>query len=173
MCSSDLSKTFPANNNLTFGGSYTTNNTGYYQFDFMDIDPSGGYTPGHILAAGFFRVLKKPCSEVCPSITPTPTPIATSTPTPTPPSPTPLSCGSDEHLNLQGDKCLKWELGGPPPPPSTGPGQVLGASTSKGQVLGASTLGATGSASDTIAASMIAVGVVFAVISMYEIKKSN
>jgi hypothetical protein len=35
--------------------------------------------------------------------------------TPTPqPSP---SCGKDEHLDLTGTKCLKWEYGGPPTPP--------------------------------------------------------
>lgn len=71
------SQTFPVSDWHVFGGSYTTTQTGYYQFDFMDIDPSVGYTPGHILAAGFFRVLAG-------SATPTPAPVVTPTPTPIP-----------------------------------------------------------------------------------------
>jgi hypothetical protein len=44
-------------------------------------------------------------------------PAETPTPTPIPTSP---SCGKDEHLDLSGTKCLKWELGGPPTPPPGG-----------------------------------------------------
>ncbi len=72
-------QTFPANGSTTFSGSYLTTQAGYFQFDFMDINPSGDYQPGHILAAGFFRVLS--ANSVS---SPTPTPIPTQTPTPTP-----------------------------------------------------------------------------------------
>lgn len=73
------------------------------------------------------------CEENCEvSVTPTETPTATptdklcdvevkgdylfcvtETPTITP-TPTVISCGEGEHVNLQGDKCLKYELGGAP-----------------------------------------------------------
>jgi hypothetical protein len=49
------------------------------------------------------------------------------------------SCGADEHLSLEGTKCLKWELGGAPAPAAAG-----------GQVLGASTMAGTGVAEDTL-----------------------
>jgi hypothetical protein len=58
-------------------------------------------------------------STATPTITPTggPTTTPTATAVPTPPT-----CAADEHLDLSGTKCLKWELGGPPtPPPAASP----------------------------------------------------
>ena len=87
-----------------------------------------------------------PTESPSPTASPTETPIETASPVPTEsatpeptPAPTTPSCGSDEHLDLSGTKCLKWELGGPPPPPSV-----------TGQVLGASTMAGTGVAEDTL-----------------------
>jgi len=89
---------FPAKGNKTFGGSYLTNQPGYFQFDFIDLNLSSqSYQPGHILAAGFFRVLEKqmqspsPCITItrdevsipCPTISPSPSPTVTPTPAPT------------------------------------------------------------------------------------------
>src|SRR5258708_6707633 len=80
------SQTFPASGSATFGGSYTTNQPGYYQFDFLDIDPNGPYSDGHILSAGFFRVL-------APVVTPTPSPSPSPSTKPTPsPTPSPSPC---------------------------------------------------------------------------------
>jgi len=45
------------------------------------------------------------CEEV--SVTPTVTEVPSATPTPP-------TCGEGEHMNLQGDKCLRFELGGAP-----------------------------------------------------------
>ncbi len=88
------SVTFPASGSATFGGSYTTNKTGYFQFDFMDTNE---FSSGHILTAGFFRVLAA-------KTTPTPTPTAppgkiTPTPTPTPTPTTTPGSGSGGGSN--------------------------------------------------------------------------
>ena len=49
--------------------------------------------------------------EVTPCESPTVTPTVTVIPTPTVVTP---QCAEDEHLNLQKDKCLKWEHNGSP-----------------------------------------------------------
>lgn len=110
-------KTFPAKGQLTFSGSYTTTQTGYYQFDVMDEDPSNGFNAGHILSAGFFRVLNlqgeggcgEDCGEGDPSPTPSPSPTATpeGQPSPTPtatPAPDNKS-GARSSLGAYGPKC--------------------------------------------------------------------
>jgi len=152
--------TFPANGNLTFGRNYTTTNTGYFQFDFMDIDPRVEYQPGHILGAGFFRVLAK--SE---NTNPTPTPNPGNTTT------TDICKNLDgiqtsvpDTYHLAGENCLQWELGGAPTP---GP---LGASTGTGgQVLGASTTRLANTSSNLIlprvlSAILVALGIFFIII---------
>lgn len=63
------------------------------------------------------RVSADDKSTTAPDITNSATvgaPSATATPLPAP------SCGKDEHLDLSGTKCLKWEFGGPPTPPAAG-----------------------------------------------------
>ena len=153
-----------------------SNDCGEFKATLVDFDKNDNFQAG---AAATSSATPTPtptptatsCGEFCDS-TPTPSPTpdpGTSTPTPTSPS-----CGPNEHLNLQGDKCLTFELGGPSTGggSSNGGGQVLGASTVRGQVLGASTLGATGTANDIIAFSIIALEASVAVISGYEIKKT-
>ncbi len=75
--------TFPANGSTSLNASYTTNATGYYQFDFIDINLNqDSYQPGHILTAGFFRVLANtnpieptPTPTVEPTVEPTTAPV--------------------------------------------------------------------------------------------------
>ena len=71
----------PAHTQIQMTGNYIPTQPGYYQFDFLDIDPTVAYVAGHILSAGFFRVLDDP--TVTPAPTSTPTPIILPTPTPT------------------------------------------------------------------------------------------
>jgi hypothetical protein len=108
-------KTFAPGAWTSFSGTYTTTKTGYFQFDFMDVDPTATDPSGHMLTAGFIRVLAvtasptptptptpsvspspspstSPSPSASPTVTPTPTPTITPTPTPTPtvsPSPSP------------------------------------------------------------------------------------
>jgi hypothetical protein len=97
VASSDLGNiTFPGNGNTTFQGTYTTTTTGYFQFDFIDVDPASELPAGHILAAGFIRVLRGANS----SPTPTPNPTSSTEPTPTPtPTPDP---GTNNNSNNNG-----------------------------------------------------------------------
>jgi len=118
--------TFPAGGQTTFGGSFTTTQTGYYQFDFIDLDPNSPYEPGHILSAGFFRVLADP--NLSPNAEPDPSP----SPSPSPnPSSNPSTGGSNSSSNSDNSSSNSNSS-------SSGTG---------GQVLGASTLADTGNAS--------------------------
>lgn len=100
---------FPANGNTTFSASYTTTETGYFQFDFIDIDPAN-YVPGHILAAGYFRVLPAlltptPSVSPTPSATSNPSDIPTTTPAPTPTSTPNPKAGSQSQMGIDGQIC--------------------------------------------------------------------
>jgi len=104
------SMTVGAQQDKTVGASYTPSETGYYQFDITHRDPELPYEPGHILTAGFFRVL---ASQEEPTPSPTPTIVPTATPTPTPtasPTPTPGDGGPSTatrrtKINLEGPSC--------------------------------------------------------------------
>jgi hypothetical protein len=111
-------------------------------------------------------------------------PVATDTPTPTPgdevlptPSeeptvaPTTPSCGADEHLSLEGTKCLKWELGGAPAP--VGGAQVLGTSITGGQVLGTNTMAKTGMAEEAIFNLIFSLGMGLTGFGIRKVSKSS
>lgn len=93
---------------------------------------------------------------------PTSTPVATAEPTSTPNGDI---CANLDGIQLTmpdeyhqaGVNCLKYELGGPPPP-SDSTTQVLGASTTSGRVLGASTMAGTGAVEDAIFNSIFTFG---------------
>lgn len=83
--------TFAPGSTQTISYSFTPGSTGYYQFDFSTLPPGNGYVQGHILAAGFIRVLtggaqSSPMATPMSSPSPTPnmSPIPTNTPSPTP-----------------------------------------------------------------------------------------
>lgn len=108
------------------------------------------------------------CPTSVPTVTPTSSPVIESTPTPP-------TCGADEHLDLTGTKCLKWELGGAPNPPSSSNGQVLGISTTssdpKGQVLGDSTTRLASTSSD-LEMPRVIIGIIASALSFFVIKKA-
>lgn len=90
---------FPAGGSKDVSFSFTPDSVGYYQFDFSTLPPNNGYIHGHILAAGFVRVLTGTPSS--PSPTPTATPNPSSEPTPTPtvqPSPTPTATPGQQNI---------------------------------------------------------------------------
>lgn len=98
--------TFPAHGQTTFSASYKTTETGYYQFDFIDIDPAE-YQPGHILAAGYFRVLPPlvtPSPTPSPSVSPSPSTKPEPSPSPTP-TPTTDNQGQKTQLGITGPIC--------------------------------------------------------------------
>lgn len=118
-----------------------------------------------------------------PTVTPTPVPsetaVQTATPTPLPSgtgTPDPDVCQNidgvqtsvpqDMHIDLTGKKCLAWELGGAPEPPSAG-------NTSSGQVLGASTVRLADTSSDLVLPriifSIIATGASFFLVKKFNI----
>jgi hypothetical protein len=70
-----------------------------------------------------------------------------------------LTMPDEYHHDNDKVNCLKFELGGPPPPSNTGGSQVLGASTTgTGKVLGASTMAGTGAVEDSIFYSLFSLG---------------
>jgi hypothetical protein len=85
-----------------------------------------------------------------------------------------LTCGADEHVDLSGTKCLKWELGGASSGGTSG-GAVLGASTSVygGQVLGASTMAGTGTFSEGLYLAIMGLGGITSTIGAIGIKKAS
>lgn len=87
-----------------------------------------------------------------------PTATATATATPTPPS-----CGQDEHLDLSGTKCLKWEVSAP----------QNGGSAPQGQVLGASTMAGTGSFDETLYQAIMIVGATLSAFGFKGLKKTK
>lgn len=80
------------------------------------------------------------------------------------PTPVPPTCGSDEHLNLQGTMCLKFELGGAPPPPPA---------STQGQVLGASTMAGTGSFEENLYFAMMVIGGTITAFGIKGLKKAS
>lgn len=140
------------------------------------VECPGGSTPTPT-ATPVRTPVPTPTPTVVPTVSPTPTVVPTMTPTPTATptaSPTPEAsatatpngdiCANLDGIQLTmpdeyhqaGVNCLKYELGGPPPPPAVSTSQVLGASTSR--VLGASTMAGTGAVEDAIFNSMFTLG---------------
>lgn len=81
------------------------------------------------------------------------------------------TCASDEHLSLEGTKCLKWELGGAPAP--VGGAQVLGTSTTGGQVLGTNTMAKTGMAEEAIFNLIFSLGMGLTGFGIRKVSKSS
>jgi hypothetical protein len=100
------------------------------------------------------------CSLPSSSPSATPTEQPTSEPTAQPTTP---SCGSDEHLSLEGTKCLKWELGGAP----------ASAAATGGQVLGASTMAGTGVMEDTLFNMIFVLGSVLSAFGLRKFSKTS
>lgn len=94
--------TFPAGGQQVISFTFTPATPGYYQFDYSTLPPGNGYVEGHILAAGFVRVLPQ---RQDPTPSPSASPVATPQPTPTiNPSPTPAS-GKHTHVAIENLSC--------------------------------------------------------------------